>query len=182
MPRLVKLGRHPVRIWSFPCATGEEPLSIAMALAEAGWYQRAAIEIRASDGSEAALQRARAGRYGARSFRQCPPDLRERYFEAVPGSAEWVVQPHLHARIASWTRVNAVRSHEVAAHAGADVIFCRNMFIYFNQDTVRRVVDQFAAAMPSPAFLCIGAAESLLRLTTRFELQDIAGAFVYLKP
>ena len=63
-------GRRRIRIWSVPCATGEEPLSIAMALEEAGWFERLPIEIHASDASEAALRkRARAGRYGGRAFR-----------------------------------------------------------------------------------------------------------------
>jgi chemotaxis protein methyltransferase CheR len=91
------------------------------------------------------------------------------------------VAPEIHARVASWTRVNAVRHEEVAPHAGADVVFCRNMFIYFDAATVRRVVESFAAHMPSPGFLCVGASESLLRVTTRFELQDVAGAYVYVK-
>ncbi len=180
VPRLAAGRPFPIRIWSLPCATGEEPLSIAMALAEAGWFARAPIEIHASDASAAALARARAGRYAARSFRQLPDALRERYFRNT-GPGEWTVAPEIHARVASWTRVNAVRQEEVAPHAGADVVFCRNMFIYFDAPTVRRVVESFAAHMPSPGFLCVGASESLLRVTTRFELQDVAGAYVYVK-
>jgi chemotaxis protein methyltransferase CheR len=56
------------------------------------------------------------------------------------------------------------------------------MFIYFDQPTIARVVNSFADAMPSPAFLCVAAAESLMRVTTRFDLQEIAGAYVYVKP
>ena len=182
LPLLAARRAGPIRIWSLPCASGEEPLSIAMALTEAGWFSRAAIELHASDASEAALRRARAGRYGPRAFRQLPEALRDRYFELVEGSKDWTVRPELHARVRSWTRVNAVRSAERAPHAGSDVIFCRNLFIYFDHPTVARVVDGFADTMPSPAFLCVAAAESLMRLTTRFELQDIAGAYIYVKP
>jgi chemotaxis protein methyltransferase CheR len=174
--------RRPVRIWSFPCATGEEPLSIAMALSEAGWFDRAAIDIHASDASEAALAKASAQVYGGRAFRQLPPHLQERYFDPVAGSPLWRVKPELSCRIQSWTRVNAVRPEETERFAGADVIFCRNLFIYFDQAVIRQVVDHFAARMPSPGFLCVGAAESLLRITTRFELRDISGAYVYVKP
>src|SRR5688572_237466 len=73
--------RHatPLRIWSAACATGEEPYTIAIALAEAGWSDRP-IEILASDASEAALEKARAGFYRERSFRALPPGLREKYF------------------------------------------------------------------------------------------------------
>jgi chemotaxis protein methyltransferase CheR len=182
LPLLVARRPGPIRIWSLPCSTGEEPLSIAIALTEAGWFSRAEIHLHASDASEAALTRARAGRYGGRSFRQLPETLRRRYFEPLDGSTDWTVRPDLHARVRSWTRVNAIRNDETAPLSGSDVIFCRNMFIYFDSATVARVVNAFADAMPSPGFLCVAAAESLLRLTTRFELREIAGAYVYVKP
>ena len=71
----------PLRIWSAACATGEEPLTIAMALNEANWFARASIEIVASDGSHGAVEKARQGLYRERSFRSLPPALREKYFE-----------------------------------------------------------------------------------------------------
>ena len=66
--------------------------------------------------------------------------------------------------------------------ARADIVFCRNVFIYFSEDAVRRVVETFADSMPTPGYLCVGASESLLRMTDRFELEEIGGAFVYVKP
>jgi chemotaxis protein methyltransferase CheR len=182
LPLIAARGPGPIRIWSLPCSTGEEPLSIAIALTEAGWFSRAVIHLHASDASEAALRRARAGRYSARSFRQLPDALRRRYFAPVDGSSDWTIAPEVHARVRTWTRVNAIRDDEIALHGGCDVIFCRNMFIYFDHPTVTRVVDAFANAMSSPGFLCVAAAESLIRLTTRFDLQEVAGAYVYVKP
>lgn len=181
LPRLVAEGRTRVRIWSVPCASGEEPLSIAMALEEAGWFARLPIEIHASDASEAALRKAAAGRYGARAFRQLSPALRDKYFDADAGSSTWTVKPALKARVTSWSRVNVVRREEIRPRAGTDIIFCRNLFIYFTGATVRQVAESFADLLPSPGFLCLGAAESLLRVTPRFDLQDIAGAYVYVK-
>jgi chemotaxis protein methyltransferase CheR len=179
LPRLLDAGRRSVRIWSIPCASGEEPLSLAMALEEAGWFGRLPIEIHASDASEAALRRARAGRYGARSFRQLPEALREKYFDADGNG--WLVKPSLHARVASWSRVNIVRPEETGGLDRSDVVFCRNLFIYFAEATVRQVAEHFASRLPVPGFLCVGAAESLLRVTNRFDLQDISGAYVYVK-
>ena len=181
LPQVAAIHRRPIRIWSLPCATGEEPLSIAIALTEAGWFSRAAIEINAADASQSALDRARAGRYGARAFRQLPESLKARYFAHDPHRGEWTVAPAIHDRVASWVRLNAAQRADLEALQGADVIFCRNLFIYFRESTVRRVVDAFADVMSSPGFLCVGAAESLLRITTRFDLQDVAGAYVYVK-
>jgi chemotaxis protein methyltransferase CheR len=182
MPRLIERRRGPIRIWSIPCATGEEPLSIAMALQEAGWFDRAAIEIHASDASESALERARNRRYRARSFRQLPDHLRERYFTRDSAKEEWTIRADIFGRVTSWTRINLMQSAEAAPFAASDVIFCRNLFIYFTPQGVREVTARFADRMPSPGFLCVGAAESLLRTGAGFDLQDLAGAYVYVKP
>jgi chemotaxis protein methyltransferase CheR len=69
----------------------------------------------------------------------------------------------------------------VARHAQAPIIFSRNVFIYFSDDSIRRAVKAVDAAMPPTANLCVGASESLLRLATGFELQEIGGAFIYVK-
>jgi chemotaxis protein methyltransferase CheR len=181
LPQLDATHRRPIRIWSLPCATGEEPLSLAIALTETKWFSRAAIEIYAADASQAALDRARTGRYGARAFRQLPEALRARYFDCDPQTGQWTVARAIHDRVSSWLRLNAAQRTDLEALRGADVIFCRNLFIYFQEATVRRVVDAFADVMSSPGFLCVGAAESLLRITTRFDLQEIAGAYVYVR-
>ena len=179
IPVLAARLARPIRIWCVPCATGEEPLSIAMMLDLAGWFSRARIELRASDASPALLDLARRGRYRERAFRNLPRDLRERYFEA--DGDRWRATTHLQSRIHSWTQVNLLAPAQVMPLATADVIFCRNVFIYFSEAAVRRVVDAFADAMPDPGYLCIGAAESLLRITDRFDLERVSEAFVYLK-
>jgi chemotaxis protein methyltransferase CheR len=180
VPALAKaLAGKPLRIWSVPCAGGEEPLTIAMMLEEAGWFERARIEIHGSDGSPAAIARAQAGRYRDRAFRTLPDELKARYFSQ--DSEVWRPTPRLSARITSWSVVNLLARDEVAPHARASIIFCRNVFIYFTETVIRSVIDGLADAMPSPGYLCVGASESLLRLTNRFELEEIGGAFVYVR-
>lgn len=181
VPRLLERKRG-IRIWSVPCATGEEPLSIAMALTEAGYFDTARIEIHASDASEAALARARGRVYGKRAFRQLSDAMRDKYFTRESTKEEWTVKPELFARVTSWSRVNLVDPAETAALASADVIFCRNVFIYFTPACVREVALRFAQAMPSPGYLCVGAAESLLKAGVGFDLQELGGAYVYVKP
>ena len=179
LPELVSLnGGGPIRIWSAACATGEEPLTIAMRLNEDGWFQRADIEISASDLSSSALKRARSGSYRERSFRALPPHLKEKYF--APHGKEWTVSPVLHEKIA-WHQVNLLEPNETAGLSRASVIFCRNVFIYFSPESIRKVVDSFAERMKVPAFLLAGAAESLLRLTDDFELEEIGNCFAYIK-
>ncbi|VTT98765.1 chemotaxis protein : MCP methyltransferase, CheR-type, SAM-binding domain, C-terminal OS=Gemmatimonadetes bacterium KBS708 GN=J421_5913 PE=4 SV=1: CheR_N: CheR [Gemmataceae bacterium] len=176
VPQHVAAGRGPVRVWSAACATGEEPLSIAMALAEAGWFRRAEIEVVASDVSPAALEKARSGVYRERSFRALPPALREKYFEPVSGG--WRVDPDLHARV-RFVAANLLEPADTAPLACSPFVFCRNVFIYFSTATVARVVQHFAERMPRPGYLFPGVSESLLRATTAFQLEEVGSAFVY---
>lgn len=178
VPRHVAAGRGPVRIWSAACATGEEPLTIAMALNEAGWLGRADVEVWASDASPAALERAARGVYRERSFRAMPPALRAKYFS--PADVGWRVNPGLQARV-RYSRANLLEPAETAPLAPAPFVFCRNVFIYFSPATVARVVASFSDRMPRPGYLFVGASESLLRTKTAYELDEVGGAFVYVQ-
>ncbi|MDT7689958.1 MAG: chemotaxis protein methyltransferase CheR [Acidobacteriota bacterium] len=173
-------GAGPLRIWSAACASGEEPLTIAMALDETGWLARAPIEIYASDASTSAVERARRGVYRERSFRNLSPELRSRYFTQVGATQTWRVDAKLHAAV-KWDVVNLMNEAEVAPLAAANVIFCRNVFIYFSDGAISRTVRSFAAHIRPPGYLFVAASESLLRLSADFDLQEIGSAFVYVK-
>ena len=168
-------GRR-LRIWSAACATGEEPLTIAMALAEAGWFDRIQVEIIATDASTAALTKAEQGLFRERAFRNLPLAMRNKYFEKEGNT--WRVDPALKSRV-SWDRANLVNRHEIAHLAESSFIFCRNVFIYFSNDIIRRVVRTFADHLKKPAYLFVGVSESLLKITTDFELLTVGNAFVY---
>jgi chemotaxis protein methyltransferase CheR len=170
--------RAPIRIWSAACATGEEPLTIAMMLSEAGWFERAQIELVASDASKNAIKKACAGLYRERSFRNLAPALQEKYFTREENS--WRVKTALLDRV-QWQRANLVAPQEIAMLARASFIFCRNVFIYFSAEAIRKVLRLFSQQISPPGYLFVGSSESLLRLTNEFELQEIAGAFVYVK-
>ena len=167
-----------LRIWSAACATGEEPLTIAMALNEAGWFERASIEILASDASTKAIERARQGVYRGRAFRNLPVPLRDRYFEQ-DGPA-WRIKSEIHSRV-KWEIANLMDESDLAHMANADFIFCRNVFIYFSESAISRVVRSFGKFIRPPGYLFVGAAESLLRLTSDFTLAEIDDAFVYVR-
>jgi len=178
LPQWQKANGSTLRIWSAACATGEEPLTIAIALNEAGWFEKASIEILASDASSRAIERARDGVYRDRAFRNLPASLRERYFEK-DGTA-WRIRSDIHGRI-KWGMANLMEEDQIAPLASADFIFCRNVFIYFSENAIRRAVRSFSKFIKPPGYLFVGAAESLLRVTTDFNLTEIGDAFVYVK-
>lgn len=175
IPEWFRKTSLPFRIWSAACATGEEPYTIAIALAERG-FADLPIEIFASDASPAALEKARQGIYRAKSFRTIPPDLQEKYFEPVSGG--WKLSPAIMKRV-TFMRVNLLEIGEISPVARVQAVFCRNVFIYFSRHAIRQTVAMMAAKMSPGTHLFVGASESLLRITTDFELKEIEGALVY---
>jgi chemotaxis protein methyltransferase CheR len=177
VPEWFRERSSPFRIWSAACATGEEPYTIAIALLEAG-FGSPAIEIVASDASLAALEKAERGIYREKSFRTLPPALRQKYFEPVPEG--WKLSTEIKQRV-SFKRANLLEPGEVAPLARAQAVFCRNVFIYFSRHAIRQTVAMMAAKMPPGGHLFIGASESLLRLTTDFELKELGRALSYVR-
>jgi len=176
VPEWFRRSSRPFRIWSAACATGEEPITIAIALREAGWGD-APIEIVASDASSNAVSRSRLGIYRERSFRSLPPALREKYFQ--PAAEGWKVIPEIQSRI-SIHRANLVVRADVENLARANVIFCRNVFIYFSRDSIVRALAHFKEGLAPDGHLFVGVSESLLNLTDQFTLREIGDASVYL--
>jgi chemotaxis protein methyltransferase CheR len=178
VPQLCERFSEPLRIWSAACASGDEPLTIAMALDQNRWFDRHPIEIFASDISQAAICAAQTGLYRERAFRNLPSELRSRYF--TRGSEGWEIDPQIRRRIV-WRRANLTSRPDIEDLARCRVIFCRNVFIYFTEDVIRKVVKVYEESMPRPGYLFLGAAESLLKFTTKFQLEEIGDAFVYVK-
>jgi chemotaxis protein methyltransferase CheR len=148
-----------------------------MALEEAGWGSHP-IEIVGSDASEAALAKAQQRLYRERSFRTLPPNLREKYFDRTDDG--FVLRKEIASRVRfHWA--NLMQLDQVPTAGPWQVIFCRNVFIYFSEGAIRHVASSFATRIPAGGNLFIGASESLLRLTDKFELRDKAGAFVYVR-
>jgi chemotaxis protein methyltransferase CheR len=177
VPQHFAASAEPLIIWSAACSSGEEPLTIAIALDAAGLLTHP-ISIYASDASEAAIRQARAGRYRQRSFRVLPPELHEKYFRQC--GDEWEVCSTLRDRIV-WETANLADARQIDALARAHVIFCRNVFIYFSDAAIKHTVKLFAERMRDPGYLFIGASESLLRLSSEFALREIQRAFVYVR-
>ncbi|WP_437639301.1 CheR family methyltransferase [Sorangium sp. So ce854] len=170
-------GARP-RIWSAACASGEEPLTIAMLLAERGLLDR--VELVASDVSARALARARSGVFGPRSIRSNapPPDFAARWLQVGPDRV--TVSPELQRAI-DWRRINLLDAAEVASLGRFDVIVCRNVLIYFHDNTARWVVTNLSGALVAGGALLVGVSESLLRLGTALACEERGGVFIYRK-
>lgn len=168
----------PIKIWSAACSSGEEPLSIAMAINEAGYFEKYPIKIFASDVSLQALSIAKKGLYKERSFRNFPEYLRQKYFVNING--QWQIDENIHKKI-EWFTKNLFNLEQFAFLNSSNVIFCRNVFIYFSDEAVKKVVEKFYEGMPKKAYLFVGVSESLLKLSTKFNLEEINNTFFYLK-
>jgi chemotaxis protein methyltransferase CheR len=183
LPGLVaraKASGPPVRIWSAGCATGEEPYSIAMTAAEAGAAPEE-VELLATDVNPEAVAAAARGLYEPRRSREIPPSLLARHFDRE-GEA-WRVRTSLRRY------VRAIRPHNLVSSAfpepergGWDLVFCRNVIIYFDTPTTQRVLELFHRVLNPGGYLFLGYSESLFRLFEGFELTEVAGAFLYRKP
>ncbi len=172
----VQAGRRP-RVWSAACSTGEEPLTLAMLLADRGVL--GGVELVASDVSARSLSRAREGRHGVRALRPPVP-------EAL--ASRWLVQEPLEVRSAAalraavdFRRVNLLDEGAVAALGTFDAVLCRNVLIYFADPTARRVLASLAAALAPGGVLLVGVSESLLRYGTGLSCEEHRGVFLYRK-
>jgi chemotaxis protein methyltransferase CheR len=178
VPALLRQGSRP-RIWSAACATGEEPLTLAMLLDARGLLD--AVDLVASDISARALARAAAGRYGTRSIRDgAPPELVERYLRKEPDGG-YTVSRRLVAAV-DWRRLNLLERERLAGVGRVDVVLCRNVLIYFAEGTVARVVNNLASALRPGGALLVGVSESLLRFGTTLDCEEHGNVFLYRKP
>ena len=172
---------EPIRIWSVPCSTGEEPYSIAIWLLE-NWQpvDQHDIEIVGSDIDTDVLALARAGVYGKRALMRLPPQVVERYFAAA-GADGWQLVDGLRDSV-RFTRVNIVERAETKPHGQFDVIFCRNVLIYFDDLSRRTAAENLFENLYLGGFICLGHTESMSRISPLFDVARFSDAIVYQRP
>jgi chemotaxis protein methyltransferase CheR len=171
MPALLAARRQSrtIRIWCAAAATGQEPYSLAICLQEmadaiAGWR----IELLATDLSGAVLNKARHGIYSQFEVqRGLPIKLLVKYFTQV-GEA-WQIAPDLRGMV-KFRRFNLLS--DLASLGTFDVILCRNVLIYFDQDTKIDVLRRLASALSSDGYLILGAAETVIGLSDHFQIRS----------
>ena len=174
--RLARSPGRAVRILSVPCAGGEEPYSMAMALRDAG-VAPAAFSIDAIDLSEVALRRARRGRYTRNAFRGANLAFRERYF--TPVGNEYQINDELRTQV-RFGQGNLLAT-DLAAGGRYDVVFCRNLLIYFDEATAAAAIARLHALLADDGVLFAGYAEVPTYCRNGFASMRAANAFALQK-
>jgi len=179
LPSLAERGQERMRVWSAGCSFGQEPYNISMVVED---YQasvptntRTKVEIIATDISTRVLAGAKKGIYGSNEVSQgLDPDQRERYFTSR--GDQWEVRPEIKRRV-SFRELNLTGGYELLGRF--DVIFCRNVLIYFSNSQKQDILDRMARILNPGGYLFIGSSESLSSHSDRFEMISESGAFGY---
>ena len=183
LPDLVRQRdrKKPLRIWSIPSSSGEEPYSIALYLLEywpdlANWD----VELVSSDIDTEILRRARLGKYSPRSVQNLPQGLLQRHFTRLP-DGDYQISRDLREAV-EFTRVNLSEPADTRAYRGFDVVFCRNLLIYFDDLSRQKAAEVMYDALNPGGFVCLGHSESMSRITSLFRIRKFPEAIVYQKP
>ncbi|MGP8154862.1 MAG: CheR family methyltransferase [Smithella sp.] len=167
------LSKGPIRIWSAGCSSGEEPYSIAIVLSQSiPEIEKRDVRILATDISDRMMEQARQGLYDGESLRSVSPQLKHKYFKnaEVGGVRKYRVVPILQSMVC-FAKLNLME--EWPMRGAFDVIFCRNVMIYFDKPTQENLVRRFWSMLREGGYLLVGHSESLTFL---------AHDYRYLKP
>jgi len=170
----------PIKIWSAACSTGEEPYTLAMLIQETGLFAEGQIEIMATDINKKVLQLASQGTYSKRSlsFRRIPDYLLTKYFVETSDSFE-VNQST--KRMVHFRHLNLLDPLNMSKMMDFDIIFCRNVLIYFDQPTIFKVVSSFYQSLKNPGYLFLGHAENISTMKTGLQTVNRQNTFYYRK-
>lgn len=185
IPQIVDARGHDAlrrfRVWSAGCSTGEEPYTISMTLLDSALEGLGyTCEVHGTDVSTQALDRARRAIYPARSLESLHENVVNRFFEPTKDG----YRPRERVRkLVTFHFHNLIKEpYPPAFMSNWDVIFCRNVTIYFRLESTKRVVDNFYEALNPGGYLFIGHSETLTSVSERFEPVEINGVFLYRKP
>jgi chemotaxis protein methyltransferase CheR len=175
-----KKNLRTLRMWSAGCSTGEEPYTLAMLALEHRDLKEWKIEIFASDISQRVLHTARKGVYGKSSFRSMDSYYESRYFHRADSGGVQIDDGV--KKLVSFGHLNLLQPEQWTILAHFDIIFCRNVMIYFNLESKKKMVESFHRKLEEGGFLLLGHAESLMNISTSFSLRHFRHDMVYQKP
>jgi chemotaxis protein methyltransferase CheR len=181
LPTLAELcaPRRRLSVWSAGCSTGEEVYTLAILIAESGLFAGWDVRVYGSDISRRCVAAARRGVYSASAFRAVGPAVRRGYFVDRADGAH--VSDRIRASCA-FGHLNLMDADKVRVVGRVDAVFCRNVLIYFDQKSRKKVIDMFYERLVPGGFLFLGHSESLLNISTAFELVHLSEDLVYRKP
>ena len=171
--------RKKLRIWSAGCSSGEEPYTLAMLILEKGLFRGWSIEIFGSDINQRVLQTARNGVYRKNSFRTTEPYFLRKYFKA---EGELYRISDSVKQYVNFSHLNLLDPFRVKLIGTMDVVFCRNVMIYFDHPSRKKVIDMFHDRLIDGGYLLLGHAESLINISAAFTLRHFKYDMVYQKP
>ena len=173
--------RKALRIWSAGCSTGEEPYTIAMLLLESGdWWRDWQVEILGSDINQRVLHTARRGVYKKSAHRASSPEMIAKYFvEEEKGDYRIVDRVK---ELVSFSYLNLLDPYKTSLISNMDVIFCRNVIIYFDKEAKKKVIESFHHKLREGGYLLLGHSESLINISNAFALRTLKNDMVYQKP
>lgn len=181
LPLLFKANADKQRlaVWSAGCSTGEEVYSLAAIIHQSGLFSDWDVRVVGSDLSKKNIATARNGVYRGSSFRTSPEEFRGSYFIERPDGAH--VADALR-KMCHFGHLNLLDGLRAATIGRVDAVFCRNVLIYFDASSKRRVIDNLYERLVPGGYLMLGHSESLLNLSTAFELVHLSSDLVYRKP
>lgn len=169
-----------LRIWSAGCSTGEEAYTIAMLLRDSRRFEGWDVEVYGTDISRRVLTTARRAEYGPSSLRTTPPEMVQRFFVPLAGN-----KVQVRDEVRSWVsfgHLNLLDEESYQLVPRMDVIFCRNVMIYFDLPARRRLLRIFNERLVPGGYLMLGHSENLLNLGADFELVHLSGDLAYRRP
>lgn len=169
-----------LRIWSAGCSTGEEAYTIAILVLESGLFLGWDVEIFGNDISRRVLAAGRRGEYRRHAFRVTDERMIRRYFKATDDDT-YMVKDEL-KQMVTFGHLNLLDAQMIGLVGQMDLIFCRNVLIYFDTAAKRRVLDVFHDRLRPGGYLLLGHSESLINFTAAFELAHLKNDLVYRRP
>ncbi len=176
--RKEKENKKEIKIWSAGCSTGEEAYTIAMLFLEFKMLNDWNIEIFATDISHRVLHSARRGIYQKHSFRATDPEMIAKYF--IQDDNGYKISDKVKEKV-NFGYFNLLDSDKSAFINRMDVIFCRNVIIYFDMPAKKKVIEMFYEKLDNLGFLLLGHSESLINISTAFTLRHFKNDMVYQK-
>jgi len=170
---------NTINIWSVGCSSGEEPYTIGIILSEiladvSKWN----INITALDVDDNILQNAMQGKYGSRSIKDVPEEYLNKYFNYT--DSQYCIMNSI-KKLVTFEHVNIMDKISMRNHTDYDVIFCRNVLIYFDEKSRRQVVDNLYTSLNKGGYIYLGSSESMGKISNAFKLNKMGTYLVYSK-